>query len=398
MPPPMMPSAPNAAGGNSERSDSSGLLGGVSTPWNGTAQPGVGEPEAGRAAPPLPGAVAPEPAPAPEPVATEFAAGTAAEAPAAGEMPPPMMPSPPSAVSGTSERSDASGLLGGVSEPWSGPDGPGLGDPESAMAPPLPMPAPPEPVSPAAAPGLPDAAEPDAEEPDADEPDAERPDAEGPDAKEPERHVHPPATADLLPTGSWGPGPDWAAPPGPPPDESRVRPVPPLIGPSPAAAADADEERVGVVDPAGDDGDFSGWDEGGLLVPAGRAGDDGTAAVDYALPDIPPGEHSSRGAIGPGPAGSGLLGSGLLGSGLLGSGADGPRSEAVFQSSVSGRLWQPSDGVAMSGGSDEDLDQFLSPPPSAEEEAAEAERQMLDLLRQEERAWGGTAHLPGVVE
>jgi hypothetical protein len=132
---PMMPGGlggvPGQAGG--ERSDASGLLGGVSVPWGG-AVAGVGDPGAvgvgaGRQAE-WAGDVVPvgqsEPLPT-EGVAPADNPGAAGGLGGAGL---PMMPGGLGGVPGQAggERSDASGLLGGVSVPWDGAVA-GVGDP-----------------------------------------------------------------------------------------------------------------------------------------------------------------------------------------------------------------------------------------------------------------------------
>ncbi|PRY38972.1 hypothetical protein CLV43_108372 [Umezawaea tangerina] len=113
MMPPMSPPAGPGAGG-SERSDASGLLGGEVASWEGADLAGIGDPEA----------------------LADLAEGKEKwEAPSLGAgvpggmpMVPPMSP-PAGSGAGGSERSDASGLLGGEVASWEGADLAGIGDP-----------------------------------------------------------------------------------------------------------------------------------------------------------------------------------------------------------------------------------------------------------------------------
>ncbi|MFB9909022.1 WXG100 family type VII secretion target [Allokutzneria oryzae] len=120
---PMMPMAPmspaaTAAASGSERSDASGLLGGETESWEGAELPGMGDPQ-GVDAP----AVDPQ----------EWAAR--GEGVGAQQMPMmPMAPVSPAATNG-SERSDASGLLGGETEPWESAERSGMGEPQGVDAP-----------------------------------------------------------------------------------------------------------------------------------------------------------------------------------------------------------------------------------------------------------------------
>ena len=137
---PGMGGAPGGAGSAHERSDASGLLGGVVAPWIGAGLPGgaVGEPgaTAGAAAGgpgldeqvPVGSDGLPLTGPLPAEAVTEAGAGPAG----LGGMP--MMPGAGAAgaAGGAPERSDAAGLVGGVTEPWS--DGE-LGDGEPVRRP-----------------------------------------------------------------------------------------------------------------------------------------------------------------------------------------------------------------------------------------------------------------------
>ncbi|MCK2244231.1 MULTISPECIES: hypothetical protein [unclassified Crossiella] len=122
MPPPGAPGG--AAGGASggDRSDSSGLIGGEVKPWTAPEAPGLGDPR-GVDTPPATG--------------QDWAAGPGAKSPdSAGMpmMPPPGMPMAPAGAS-NSERSDASGLIGGEVKPWEAPEVAGLGDPHGVDTP-----------------------------------------------------------------------------------------------------------------------------------------------------------------------------------------------------------------------------------------------------------------------
>ncbi|TDD42365.1 hypothetical protein E1288_29620 [Saccharopolyspora elongata] len=118
MMPPMSPAA-GAGGGQPERSDASGLLGGEVEPWEGVDVPGLGEPEG----------FADVPEGKPQDWSASSPTGTASPGVPGMPMMPPMSP-PAGAGGGQPERSDASGLLGGEVEPWEGVDVPGLGEPE----------------------------------------------------------------------------------------------------------------------------------------------------------------------------------------------------------------------------------------------------------------------------
>ncbi|WP_253730487.1 hypothetical protein [Lentzea flava] len=124
--PPFSPAAGNGAGG-SERSDASGLIGGETEPWEGVDAPGLGEPSGGTV---------------PQQSAETWAASGpgGVGVPGMGGMPmvppgaPPFSPAAGNGAGG-SERSDASGLIGGETEPWEGVDAPGLGDPSGGTVP-----------------------------------------------------------------------------------------------------------------------------------------------------------------------------------------------------------------------------------------------------------------------
>ncbi|HKT01891.1 MAG TPA: hypothetical protein VJT31_20390 [Rugosimonospora sp.] len=240
----------------------------------------------------------------------------------------------------------------------------------------------------------------------------DEPEAPVPARSDPQRHQHPqqnhrepaPATADLMASATAVPAPadtDWAAPVGEPParpEQHRAVPVLPVPVPTSTtpvedqdqnqdgpADEDGPDDRVAVVELAGSDDDFSSWEEGwgegdnALFLAAwrGREGDEGSYAVDYALRDTTARQHSSRSTV---PM-------------LTES-----RRGVEFSASVAGRLWSGGSDTLMCGGSDEDLDRYLAQPQPGNEEADEAQRQMLDLLRQENRAWGNGSYLPGVVE
>jgi hypothetical protein len=150
---PMMP-PPAGMGGQqggpgADRPDSAGLIGGVKTPWKGEKPPAVDPSEV-----PPPPAVKPEdwamgnggdsaratPSDIQVPRSELSPKGDLSETPPAvdlanpavtqqaqqmsgGGMPPPMMPPGAAGQAGAvAERSDSSGLLGGIREPWSGTD------------------------------------------------------------------------------------------------------------------------------------------------------------------------------------------------------------------------------------------------------------------------------------
>ncbi|HEV7979126.1 hypothetical protein [Amycolatopsis sp.] len=130
MPPPGSPGSPgagaNAGGSGAERSDASGLLGNETKPWAGTDMPGMGDPS---------GVDAPATDPA------EWASTNQQQAqalPGTGS-PGAGMPGSPGAGANAggsgAERSDASGLLGNETQPWTGSDVPGMGDPSGVDAP-----------------------------------------------------------------------------------------------------------------------------------------------------------------------------------------------------------------------------------------------------------------------
>jgi hypothetical protein len=118
VPPPMMP-PPAGAGGQpggsaAERPDSSGLLGGITKPWEAGSPPPFSEP--GGTTPPV---VKPEDWAAG--AASGSSAGSGSQVPSPGA---PMMP-PPAGAGGqpggsAAERPDSSGLLGGEKKPWEG--------------------------------------------------------------------------------------------------------------------------------------------------------------------------------------------------------------------------------------------------------------------------------------
>jgi hypothetical protein len=139
--PPVSPSQPPQGSSPQDRSDASGLLGEVEQPWN-PAVGGVGDPTGGAAPglgaggiPPLSPAQAPQGSSAPDrsdasgllgEVAEPWQpagngvgdpTGGAASGPGAGGIPP-ISPAQAPQGSSASERSDASGLLGDVAQPW----------------------------------------------------------------------------------------------------------------------------------------------------------------------------------------------------------------------------------------------------------------------------------------
>ncbi|HEX7304354.1 hypothetical protein [Lentzea sp.] len=126
MMPPMAPGAGNGAGANgSERSDASGLIGGEIDPWKSAGVPAFGDPELGAAQ--LGGE------------RERWSAVSPSGVPASGMPGMPMMPPmAPGAGSGAgangSERSDASGLIGGEVAPWESAGVPAFGDPELGAA------------------------------------------------------------------------------------------------------------------------------------------------------------------------------------------------------------------------------------------------------------------------
>ncbi|MEV6712776.1 hypothetical protein AB0M48_12140 [Lentzea sp. NPDC051208] len=131
MPPaaPMMPPAGGApTGGNADRPDSSGLLGGLTEPWAAGSPPAID-----------PSGTEP-PAAKPEDWAASPSTGTGGGLGGGlgSQVPPPMMPPPMAGgqpPGATGERPDSSGLLGGEKEPWEGPGLP-VADLDAASPPP----------------------------------------------------------------------------------------------------------------------------------------------------------------------------------------------------------------------------------------------------------------------
>ncbi|MGO1050311.1 hypothetical protein [Crossiella sp. CA198] len=124
--PPGAPMAPGGAPGGAsggDRSDSSGLIGGEVKPWTAPEAPGLGDPRGVD----TPAAAGQEWAAAP--------GGASANTAGAPMMPPPGMPMAPAGSASNSERSDASGLIGGEVKPWAAPETPGLGDPRGVDTP-----------------------------------------------------------------------------------------------------------------------------------------------------------------------------------------------------------------------------------------------------------------------
>lgn len=125
-----MPGSPGAGAANggsgAERSDASGLLGNETKPWTGTDMPGMGDPSG-------------VDAPAKDPAEWATSNQRQVQGFPGGGMPPPGAPGSPGAGAAAggsgAERSDASGLLGNETKPWTGSDMPGMGDPSGVDAP-----------------------------------------------------------------------------------------------------------------------------------------------------------------------------------------------------------------------------------------------------------------------
>ncbi|XVS67703.1 hypothetical protein ACQPYE_17115 [Actinosynnema sp. CA-299493] len=428
--PPMMPpvspmSPPQPA--STDRSDASGLIGGEAAPWEGAGVPGVGDPAGSAEVPP---------------VASEEWAALQQQVPAGGV--PPMMPpvspmSPPQPAS--TDRSDASGLILGETTPWAGVDLPSGEDPQDqAVMPPVApqewAATPPDPVTtPSADPVTTPVAEPTA--PVGAGPSLP-PEVSGPPGTVAPQAVPPPVAVaapappsaaspvvvppvvplPVPPTAAQPPAAQPSAPPTgaqPPAAQPPAQPGPPsgraggegagtgarkeeallpggvlLTGQEPPSATVATglvpeepEDVVPVVTVDGDE-DTSAWGTagaGGLLWLSSKSAEqDGEADAeftpDYALRDSAPWQHSSTTAVRPVP--QHVVRS------------DGGHSIP--------RPYFPTDDVPMAG-EQEPPEEPDVVEDEGEEDGEEPERAAIDLLKQDERAWGTPAsRAPGVIE